>query len=162
MANTVVSIFETAEQAERAQDLLRASGFADEQVSVRTASYKTNTPSEENEPTDVMEKIADFFKDLFGADDEEVTTYSEAGHRGTIITVHTTNRDDAEKVAAILDGYGAVDVSENVSSHHHQFMDDPYNPVFEKDAHGQNNAASTRASRLKSRIIERSVIKNNH
>jgi len=162
MANTVVSIFENVEQAQRAQDLLRASGYADNQVVVKTAAYKTDAPAEEHENTDVFDKIADFFKDLFGADDEEVVTYSEAGHKGTIITVHTADRDEAEKVAAILDGYGAVDVAENtenIRSVQHQFLDDPANPVFAKDS--QDTSFPTRASRLKSRIVARSEIKNN-
>lgn len=164
MANTVVSIFENVEQAQRAQDLLRASGYADGQVIVKTAVYKTDAQVDESDNTDVFDKIADFFKDLFGADDEEVATYSEAGHKGTIITVHTADRDEAEKVAAILDGYGAVDVdgnTENVRSVQHQFLDDPAHPVFSKDGQEQDGNFPTRASRLKSRIVARSEMKNN-
>jgi hypothetical protein len=155
MGNTVVSIFENAEQAENARNVLRAAGCSDDQVTVKTAIYKSDPVPGEEEEKDILEKIGDFFKDLFGAEDEELTHYTNAGHKGTIITVHTADRNEAEKVAAILDGLEISGDSESGERERHPFLDDPSNPVFE------NGLSETRSSRLRSRIVERSLRKNN-
>ncbi|MCF2488590.1 YsnF/AvaK domain-containing protein [Dyadobacter sp. CY347] len=114
MANTVVGIFEYESDAQEAQNYLLANGFAGGDVDIKTASYKsdqeTSTINDDND--DVMDRIGNFFKDLFDGDEDETKRYTEAGRRGTIVTVHAADADEAEKAAAILDQYGAVDVND--------------------------------------------------
>ena len=171
MANTVVSIFRDPEQAQQAQNHLLANGFADKQVDIKIASYKSDSqlPDNEVDNNDLIDKITAFFKDLFGNDDEEVTRYSEAGRKGTILTVHTATSEEAEKVADILDSYGAADVNETSGSYfpesddlvkQHSFLDNPSNSSPENRYDERNIETDARVSRLKSRIVERSIEKN--
>ncbi|NIJ52118.1 YsnF/AvaK domain-containing protein [Dyadobacter arcticus] len=119
MSNTVVGIFEYESDAQEAQNYLLANGFADGDVDIKTASYKseTDTAPVKDDNDDVMDRIGNFFKDLFDGDEEETKRYSEAGKRGTIVTVHAATAAEAEAAAAILDEYGAVDVNESAANY---------------------------------------------
>jgi hypothetical protein len=117
MANTVVGIFEYESDAQDAQNYLLANGFADGEVDIKTASYKSDTASVDEHDNDLIDRIGNFFKHLFDGDEEETKRYSEAGRRGTIVTVHATNAEEAESAAAILDQYGAVDVNESAANY---------------------------------------------
>ncbi|KQS30729.1 YsnF/AvaK domain-containing protein [Dyadobacter sp. Leaf189] len=112
MAKTVVGIFEYESDAQEAQNYLLANGFADGDVDIKTASYTSDgSSSTVNDNDDVMDRVGNFFRDLFDGDEEETRRYSEAGRRGTIVTVHALDAAEAEAAAAILDQYGAVDVN---------------------------------------------------
>jgi hypothetical protein len=115
MANTVVGIFEYEADGQNAQNYLLANGFADGNVDIKIATYKTEADASEahHEDEDIFERIGHFFRDLFDGDEEETTRYAEAGRRGTIVTVHAATVEEAHQAAAILDEYGAVDVRGN-------------------------------------------------
>jgi uncharacterized protein (TIGR02271 family) len=117
MANTVVGIFENESDAQKAQNYLLANGFADGDVDIKTASYKsengTSTVNDDND--DVTDRIGNFFRDLFDGDEDETERYSEAGRRGTIVTVHANDAEEAETAAGILDQFGAVDLDDDNS-----------------------------------------------
>ncbi|WP_026630996.1 YsnF/AvaK domain-containing protein [Dyadobacter alkalitolerans] len=119
MANTVVGIFEYESDAQEAQNYLLANGFAGGDVDIKTASYKSDqeTSTVNNDDDDVMDRIGNFFRDLFDGDEEETRRYSEAGRRGTIVTVHAANAMEAENAAAILDQFGAVDVNDRAAQY---------------------------------------------
>jgi predicted SnoaL-like aldol condensation-catalyzing enzyme len=162
MANTVISIFPNPDLAQQAKSHLLATGFTDQQIDIKIASYKSHDPLSESETEEagIMEKITAFFKEMFGADDAEVSNYSEAGRRGCIVTVHTATSEDAEEVAAILDAFGAMDVGETSGSYfpeneggtsRHQFLDDP----LHESADNINTERKEQVSRLKSRIVAR-------
>ncbi|MCE6991902.1 hypothetical protein [Dyadobacter sp. CY323] len=169
MSNTVVGIFENEGDARDAQQYLLESGFSDEDVDIKTAKYK----SEDGElPVDhsddgVFERIGNFFKDLFGGDEEEAERYSEAGRRGTIVTVHSIDPDQAELASKILDNHGAVDVNENFRNYtsEQSYSDSPRTdrldldeqPVIDEEGRAESEL---RAERLRSRIVARSVEKN--
>ncbi|WP_035333650.1 YsnF/AvaK domain-containing protein [Dyadobacter crusticola] len=111
MAKTVVGIFEYESDAQQAQNYLLANGFADGDVDIKTASYTSDSSAATvNQDNDMMDRVGNFFRDLFDGDDEEIKRYSEAGRRGTIVTVHATDAVEAEAAAAILDQYGAIDI----------------------------------------------------
>ena len=172
MANTVIAIFEQADEAQAAQSHLLAHGFPQSQVNIKTASYKSEAPStdESEEEPDFMESITAFFKDLFGADHKDVNHYAAAGRHRTIITVHTDTSEEAEQVAQILDDNGAINVNETSGSYfpenekplaQHQFSDDAlHNPVL-NSLSDETSEAHTRASGIKSRIIQRAADKDN-
>ncbi|MCE7059774.1 YsnF/AvaK domain-containing protein [Dyadobacter sp. CY343] len=115
MANTVVGIFEYESDAQQAQNYLLANGFADGDVDIKTASYKSDAKEETvtDRDQDFGDRVGNFFRDLFDGDDDETTRYSEAGKRGTIVTVHAATLEEAEAAAAVLDDFGAIDVNEN-------------------------------------------------
>lgn len=170
MANTVISIFEQVEQASEASSYLLAHGFAQTQVNLKTASYKgeDSGDNETSQETGLMDHITSFFKDLFGADHDEVSKYAAAGRNRTIVTVHTDTSEQAEQAAVILDHHGAINVNETAGSYfpesaeilsQQQFSDnpeviDPPKQLSDKDAEYRQ-----RASVIKSRIIDRSVDK---
>jgi uncharacterized protein (TIGR02271 family) len=115
MSNTVIGIFEYTSEAQEAKQYLLANGFSDGQVDLKVSGSINNTQTVDNE--DAGDKISNFFKGLFGDDDEEVNRYSEAGRKGTIVTVHAKTADEAEVAARVLDNYGAVDVNETAGSY---------------------------------------------
>lgn len=171
MANTVIAIFEQADEAQVAQSHLLTHGFLQSQVNIKTASYKSevqNTEESEQEP-DFMESITAFFKDLFGAEHKEVSHYAAAGRHRTIVTVHTDTSEEAEQVAQILDDNGAIDVHETSGSYfpenekpsaQHQFSDDALHHSAQNSLSDETGAAHTRVSGIKSRIIQRAADKD--
>ena len=170
MANTVIAIFEQADEAQTAQSHLLTHGILQSQVNIKTASYKSEveSPEESEQEHDIMESITDFFKGLFGTDHKEIPNYAAAGRHRTIVTVHTDSSEEAEQVAGILDDHGAIDVNETSGSYFpeneksttkHQFTDDSlHNPAQEH--HDEVSEFHTRASRIRSRIVQRSADKN--
>lgn len=119
MANTVIGIFESESKAQEAQNYLLANGFAAGDVDISTSSYSPDTTasSVNKDDDDFGDRIGNFFKDLFDGDGDETRRYSEAGKRGTIVTVHAIDADEAETAAAILDQYGAVDIDESAAGY---------------------------------------------
>lgn len=115
MGNTVVGIFEYEANGQNAQNYLLANGFADGNVDIKIATYKTEADQSEThaDDEDIFERIGHFFSHLFDGDEEETSRYAEAGRRGTIVTVHAATPEEAYQAAAILDEYGAVDVRGN-------------------------------------------------
>lgn len=163
MANTVVSIFREAGQAEKARKNLIADGFADSQVTIKTATYNSDDPVPDSgaDSNDILEKITSFFRELFGADDDEVDQYAHAGQQGTIVTVHTDTSEEAEKVAAILDFYGAEHATETSGSYSgedvthtggQELMDMPSHASRDHSA-----PMDPRAFQLRARIVARAV-----
>jgi len=119
MANTVVGIFGNEADAQQAQNYLLANGYADGDVDIKTASYKTKESEEtaNDHDEDFFDRIGSFFKDLFGDNEGDSRLYAEAGKRGTIVTVHSLSNDEAASAAAILDRFGAIDVKENAANY---------------------------------------------
>ncbi|WP_221391530.1 hypothetical protein [Dyadobacter sp. NIV53] len=166
MANTVIAIFEEAEQAQTAQGHLLTHGFS--QVNIKTASYKSEASNAEEKEQDLIDSITTFFRDLFGADHQDITHYAEAGRHRTIVTVHTDTSEEAEQVAGILDENGAIDVNETSGSYfpendesttQHQFLDDSVHNPAQNHSFEENSEDRTRVNRIKSRIIQRSIDK---
>ncbi|MCF0074175.1 YsnF/AvaK domain-containing protein [Dyadobacter sp. CY261] len=113
MANTVVGIFEYEDDAQQAQNYLLANGYADGDVDIKTASYKSDTGTgAAAEDRDVSDRIGNFFRDLFDGDEQETQRYTDAGRKGTIVTVHALDATEAEAAAEILDRFGALDVND--------------------------------------------------
>ena len=169
MANTVVAIFDSKTAAEQARQYLTSAGYADHQIEIKVASYKPDVqfPVDEQQDNAWLDKITVFFKDLFGADHEDVSRYAHASKAGVILTVHTDTRQEAEKVSEILDAYGAEDASEHSESHSatssmvepHSLADHSDNYTVQAGDHELGNAYRARAARIKSRIVERNLEK---
>lgn len=119
MANTVIGIFEREVDAQQAQNYLLANGFSAGDIDVTTSSYNAETTSSTHskDDEDLGERISNFFKDLFDGDEDQTRRYSDAGRRGTIVTIHASTSEQAQTAATILDQYGAVDVNETAGSY---------------------------------------------
>ena len=173
MSNTVIGIFEYESDAQQAQNYLLANGFADGDVDIKTASYTSEAgeTSVSNHNEDLGDRIGNFFRDLFDGDEEETKRYSEAGKRGTIVTVHAASANEAEAAAAILDQYGAVDVNESAAGYSpsqtyseplpnaSSVSDDTTSslPVIEEELQIGKRQVQTGGVRLRSRIVSRPV-----
>ncbi|MCF2447088.1 hypothetical protein L0657_24250 [Dyadobacter sp. CY345] len=169
MANTVVAIFDSKNSAEQAEQYLISAGYSPSQIEMKIASYKNDAPFPVSEQEDaaILDKITAFFKDLFGADHEEVSRYAHASKAGVILTVHTETHNEAEKVSEMLDAYGAEDATEHSEAHaggevinrQHSVSDHGENFASQAGENQLNNAYRTRASSIKSRIVERNLDK---
>lgn len=122
MAQTVVGFFDQASEAQNAVEALVNSGFSRDQIDLSTANASSTNTYDTGMTTsstrDDEGGIGGFFRSLFGDDDDDRTSrYSTVGERSSIVTVHATSEDHAERAADILDEYGAVDVDERYNEY---------------------------------------------
>jgi stress response protein YsnF len=174
MSQTVIGIFEKKDEAQNAvQDLLRT-GLPQEKIDIaaesHTGSAGTTTSTYERREDRSDDSISNFFRNLFGSDDE-ARDYSEVGRRGWIVTVHAQSRQEAELSAQTLDKNGAVDVNERASQYRsgasHSSKEgyssaspgksDTSIPIIEESAEIGKRVVETGGARIRSRIIERPV-----
>ena len=114
MKYTVVGLFENKEKAELAALNLREEGFDGDYVDV--SSYRNEGEyTEQNYEYHEDEKTSGFWDWLFGndgIDEEDKHRYSRVGSRSAIVSVYVPEHVQAERVASLLDTYGAIDVNE--------------------------------------------------
>jgi uncharacterized protein (TIGR02271 family) len=109
MSQTVVGIFNNAEEARRAVDELVNRGFDRNNIDYASGSasaYTADDNRNENESG-----ISRFFKNLF-EDKDERDRYERVAKNGYVVTVHTYSPEEAHRASELLDEYGAVDVDE--------------------------------------------------
>jgi uncharacterized protein (TIGR02271 family) len=124
MRQTVVGVFDSDAEAQRAAQALTTTGIdpacvhvthSDDTTLGSTAATDTTTTHAD---TGVFGRVRNFFADLFGPDDErEVGHYAEAVRRGAAV-VKVDVDDDArlDEVRDALQSAGAVDIDERVES----------------------------------------------
>ena len=139
MNQTVVGLFNTASEAQAAVEQLKSNGFSNNDVDLSIGSSNgaagtVNTGSSGTDSSrtnfnldkdDEKESgVSRFFKNLFGSDDDDDTSnsqanrYSQYASRGnSIVTVHTTSANEAERAADILDECGAANVDEDADGY---------------------------------------------
>ncbi|MBO0934872.1 YsnF/AvaK domain-containing protein [Fibrella aquatilis] len=119
MSQTVVGIFDTATEAQSAVEALVNSGFNRDQIDLSARTGDFNQSYTDDSDSHDEGGIGGFFSSLFGTNDDEDRrrTYETVGKRGSIVTVHVDESDDAEQAADILDEYGAVDVDEKAAQY---------------------------------------------
>lgn len=122
MRSTLVGIFENRPAAERARSELLRAGFADDEVDLRTGtedrdwrrSDDRSAYEDESEST-IGETVADWFRSLFGIDDDDddLGIYTEAMRRGeSVVTVRTADGDRVDRASDILEACGSIDIDE--------------------------------------------------
>ena len=144
MTLTVVGVFDNANEARQAVEALVNEGFSRGSIDLSTAQQgdnsdgmtnnNANTVQDRNRNTsgtateemvddtkDVGSGIGNFFSSLFGMDNDNTDRYSRVGERSSIVTVHATSNDEAERAADVLDESGAVDVNERDAQHTHSY-----------------------------------------
>jgi uncharacterized protein (TIGR02271 family) len=171
MSHTVVAIFENFEQAREAASNLYSNGFNDSNVDLsvqdpgqtdKRGDYSDANRNNRNDD----DSVGSFFDNLFGNDNEDSRKYSDAGRRGTIVTVHAKSHDEANRASSILDKYGAIDVNESYERNRrgdksrteseHRSEGESI-PVIEEELQVGKREVQTGGVRIKSRIIEKPV-----
>ncbi|MBC7750087.1 MAG: hypothetical protein H7Z76_16210 [Methylotenera sp.] len=112
MSQTVIGTFDSPNEAIEAVENLMNKGFNCEDIELlqNNATNESNAPIEND---DTGSGISHFFKNLFN--DDENSSDSKSGKRGTMISVYTKSDDEAERAADILDECGAVDIDEKAT-----------------------------------------------
>lgn len=140
MALTVIGIFDNAQEAQQAVEKLTSEGFSRSNIdlSARTGSYADSQPTttggvfpdqhqntsgtrtEEmaDDAKDVGNGIGNFFKSIFGDDDDDDRDkYARVADERSVVTVHTSTDSEAERAADMLDEAGAIDVNERAAQY---------------------------------------------
>jgi stress response protein YsnF len=159
MSHTVIGIFRNKKQAREAVQHLYSVGFNESNVDLSVHQ------SEDSSSQDNSDKVSNFFDNLFGDNKEESRRHTEAGRRGSIVTVHSRSSEEANLAAKTMDHFGAIDVNESGEGRH---RDDSQRrsgagsetesiPVIEENLNVGKREVETGGVRIKSRIIERPV-----
>jgi stress response protein YsnF len=129
MANTVIGIFDSKDNAIEARRQLISNGFSEDSIDLSSQGHfnMEGKYAEENmegrSANEHESGIGHFFKSLFG-DSDEAQNYSEVARRGTVVTVHTDTLESAELAADILDQYGAINANERAYQYRTKSMAD--------------------------------------
>jgi uncharacterized protein (TIGR02271 family) len=153
---------------------LENNGFnsADIDISVQDTTNTDNTETHQ----DTGDRVGSFFSNLFGTDDDDTRhKYTEAGRKGTVVTVHARSESEAQQALTILDNYGAVDVNEwsgqdstSTGTAQHALPSTGTDttattsasesiPVIKEELQVGKREVETGGVRLRSRIVERPV-----
>ncbi|MGB3587150.1 MAG: YsnF/AvaK domain-containing protein [Tunicatimonas sp.] len=162
MSQTVVGIFNSLNDAQRAFDDLLDNGFERNQVDISEDYGSSYDSYNVNDRKQHDEGISGFFDTLFGTDDhKDKDKYQNAVRKGTMVTVHAQSKDKAQKASTILDKLGAIDMEGEVSGHHSTdataVTGDKSIPVIKEDLQVGKREVETGGVRVRSRIIERPV-----
>lgn len=150
MAHTVIGLFRNSTEAYKAYNMLKERGFDHNNVDVST-NYGSYDDSNERERPG---KVGEFFKSLFGNDEEDASRYQQAVHNNALITVHARSRDEAEDAADILDECEAINVNEKESEVTGRTSDTSYQ---EKEARTISSSNEDRTKEASIPIIEEKV-----
>lgn len=128
MTQTVIAVFDSTQEAERARGELVNAGFAADEITIQAQPASAATSSDTTaHRTQDEGGISGFFRRLFGfdEDDSDVSMYSEAVRRGNcIVSVHTGDDDQQSRAEAILQSCGAIDIDERAT----QWRGEGWNP----------------------------------
>jgi uncharacterized protein (TIGR02271 family) len=109
MTHTVIGFFKNSTDAHDAADVLKDHGFDISNIDI-SADY--GSYEDKNDLNERTSKVGNFFKSLFGNDDD-ADRYSTAARDNYLVTVHASSVDEAQRASEILDDAGALDVNEN-------------------------------------------------
>jgi stress response protein YsnF len=108
MRNVVVGVFESGIKAQEAVLALRNNGFNSDNIDI---SENDERNVETDRSSEHESGIKRFFKNLLGETDE-ADNYSRLARKGTMVTVYTDSRGEAELASDILDQNGAINANE--------------------------------------------------
>lgn len=116
MTHTVIGFFRNSSDAYNAAEILKERGYDINNVDV-SAGFGTEDYRSDKERDEKSGKIGNFFKSLFSDDKEmdDADRYSRAARDNSMVTVHASGRDEAERAADILDSCGAIDIDDSES-----------------------------------------------
>jgi hypothetical protein len=111
MGQTVIGIFETRTEAQKAVEELTARNFNREYIDVSMPDEHRGRGDITDENGTLGSKTAAYFRKIFDSEDE-VLRYTAVAQQGVIVAVQTEIYEHAVKAAEILNACGALDVNE--------------------------------------------------
>jgi len=169
MSHTVVGVFDSSSEAQTAVQHLVTNGITRDRIDVSPQTASNTSGHHTHEDND---SIGDFFRNLFGSD-EKTDHYSRYARNGSVVTVHATSAQEAERAADIMDEYGAVNLDERATGYAagmtgttatdttRRDLDttstDKSIPIIEENLHVGKREVETGGVRVRSRIVERPV-----
>lgn len=195
MAQTVIGFFDETAEAQRAVEQLQSAGISRDRIDVSRGSGSTShtdgttggvnpvsgSERDENSVSRTADNrtvdregrntnaFTDFFNNLFGGDNDndDADRYSRVAEgSNSIVTVHAQSREEAERVAQVLDSCGAIDVDERASQSGSMYagrtesIGDQRETTIPRVEEHLNVGKRTEESggvRVRSRIVERPV-----
>src|SRR3982751_1235685 len=120
MTHTVVGLFDSREDAQRAMTELVSQGFVQEDIDLSNRSFAEGGGASENNTTGasdtgegIGDRISNFFGSLFGDDETTASNYTNAANDAdAILTVQVDSEERARQAQEIFDRYDAIDVNE--------------------------------------------------
>lgn len=167
MKQTVFGIFDKQSDAQNAVKQLVDDGFSNGLIDVHNTGNTASDRDTTSGSNDSGDSISSFFSNLFGNNKDEARTYSDVARQGTVVTVHATSRDEAERAARVLDKFGAIDANERAMKNRQTSSrgtdtttgtgtNQPI-PVIEEEMQVGKREVETGGVRVRSRVIERPV-----
>jgi stress response protein YsnF len=156
MTKTVIGIFDNFKNAQQAAQQLMTKGFIKETIDISNKNNQNTYEQTAHKEDD--DSISNFFNYLFGNTDES-RKYTEAAQGKSVITVHTSTNDEAERAADILDDCGAVDVDQQEAKNKDMATgkENTTIPVMEEQVAIGKRVVETGGVRIRSRIVEKPV-----
>jgi stress response protein YsnF len=158
MRQTVIGIFKSADEADRAVQQLGNGGFDREYIDVS----KNDSASKETKK-DTGDSIGNFFRSLFDSGDEADRYSNAARTNERMVTVHTNSHEESLKAAEIMDRYGAIDVDDHSNRDYSKLEDhmsgkkEKTVPIIEENMDVGKKSVDSGRTRIRSRVIERPV-----
>jgi len=174
MSKTIVGLFDSYREAQRAVVELAGSGIPREDIGITSREYTsgegTDSYREESYRDDegFGDKISNFFSNLFGDDREHASHYSEAVSRGgAVVTVDAETDEVADRAETILNRFGG-EVEESGDEHRTAYAggaetgragvaEGTVVPVVEEELHVGKREVEGGGVRVRTRVVERPV-----
>ncbi|WP_156831987.1 hypothetical protein [Kaistella palustris] len=112
MSYTIVGMFPTPEEADKASDKLDSAGFKKEDYHVSRHNTTGEYDAAKGYDYEEDKKTGEFWNWLFGDDEDDKNRYSYAGTKSNLVTVYTDDLDRAEKARDIMNDQGAINVND--------------------------------------------------
>lgn len=118
MSHTLVAVFETNTDADRAKEELIKAGY--DRGSVQLHDAASSSVQSSGAPTDgddsIFSGIKHMFNNLLGRENGDHHAYAEAVKRGhAVLTILTPTREEADRAADIIEAYGPLDLDDQQS-----------------------------------------------
>jgi uncharacterized protein (TIGR02271 family) len=112
MAKTLVGVFDEMSSAENVLRELRDSGVPQDHMRL-VENSEARAPATEDEPS-WTDKVSNWFRSLFDDDEDQTLAdnYAEAWRRGHYLVVADVESSEVDRVADIMNRYGAIDVDQ--------------------------------------------------
>ncbi len=121
--STVVGVYDSYDDAQRAVDALISAGFSRDRVQMNpesdssASSYQSSASASGNQDSDTG--LGGFFRRLFGMDDESQShdIYAESVRRGhCLLTVDVANQQELDQASNVLSQFNAIDIEERAQT----------------------------------------------
>ena len=158
MNQTLVGVFNSYQEAERACAELEREGFDRSAMQIKStdsgditrSTSVSGTDTTVHEHTGVMASIRHFFAELFGDEEEHVGNYSEAVRRGHAVLTVEADDDRIDTARDVLTRCDAIDIDEQAAGWRSQGWtghDETAEPVARERAGDERDLAAEPVSR---------------